>query len=258
MLQGILRVLHDPPLSGYENMARDEALLEVGKGATLRFFAWDQPTLSLGRYQKVEDLDLAYLREQGVPLVRRPTGGRAILHENEVTLSFFLPGQGTGYPPRFLYGVIREILSRALEDVGVYPDRSTSPGISVSSPACFSLVLPHELSVGGRKVAGIAQVRTKRGNLFEGSLPLSLDRSVFARCFREKDQVYAELVQGFSGLLEIREDLVRERLVERIEARFGECFQEVFLGEWEKEELRRIRELVLLKYAPSSVYHLER
>lgn len=253
-----LRVLYDPPLSGCENMARDEALLEVAEQATLRFFFWDRPTLSIGRYQRIEDLDLVYLQREDVPLVRRPTGGRAILHENEVTLSFFLPRQGTEYSHRFLYDIVRGILCKAFEDLGVCPDENVSRGVSASSPACFSLILPHELSVGGKKIAGIAQARTQRGNLFEVSIPFLLNRSSFAQCFREKDRVYRELVQGFLGLLEIREGLVREHLIERIKARFGEHFQGLFQGEWRREELEKARELVLGKYAPPSTYHLER
>uniref|UniRef100_A0A7V4DH35 Lipoate--protein ligase family protein n=1 Tax=Candidatus Caldatribacterium californiense TaxID=1454726 RepID=A0A7V4DH35_9BACT len=253
--QGILRVLQDLPLSGYENMARDEALFLVGEVPTLRFFSWNAPTLSLGRYQRTEDLDVPFLKEKRIPVVRRPTGGRAILHGDEVTFSFFLP---IPYPHRVLYSIVQEVLKKAFADVGVFVDTCVSGAPSLQSPACFSLALPHELAVSGRKVAGIAQARSSRGNLFEGSIPFSLYRSLFASCFREKERVFRELREGALGLLEVRENLGKHDLIAAMTARFGELFDGMVSGVWTEEELATTQKLLLEKYAPSSLYHYER
>lgn len=252
MFQGYLRVLVDPPLSGYENMARDEALFLVGEVPTLRFFSWSVPTLSLGRYQRVEDLDTSFLEEERIPLVRRPTGGRAILHEDEVTLSFFLP---IPYPHQVLYEVVRGALRKALVSVGIPVDTHVPEAPLLRSPACFSLALPHELAVCGKKIAGIAQARSSRGNLFEGSIPFSLDRSRIASCFREKEQVYRELCEGALGLLEVRGDLGKHELIAAITECFGDLFFGIVPGAWSERELAKAQELLSEKYAPSSSYH---
>jgi lipoate-protein ligase A len=241
--QGILRVLQDPPLSGCENMARDAALLEVAEVPTLRFFLWERPTLSLGRHQGVEDLDISCIEAMGLAVVRRPTGGRAILHEDEVTFSFFLPRGERGYSHRFLYELVRRVLIASFEDADIHPDEVFSSQPFLASPACFALSLPHEITVSGKKVAGVAQARGQRGNLFEGSIPLTLDRWRFARCFREKEKVYAELLEGALGLCEIRGDLSRESLVARMVGRFGELFEGVSWGSWNERELERAEEL---------------
>ncbi len=258
MFGGTLRVLEDPPLSGYENMARDEALFLVGEVPTLRLFSWRQLTLSLGRYQKSAELNFAFLEEMEIPIVRRPTGGRAILHGDEVTFSFFLPQGGAFHSHRFLYGVVREVLRKALADNGVEVDNSISMAPSVHSPACFSLVMPHELAVSGKKVAGVAQARSARGNLFEGSLPFVLDRALFASCFWEKEKIYQELLEGALGLHEVQSALTKEKLVAAMIARFGELFDRVCFGEWSEKERKKTEELLLGKYAPSSPYHWER
>ncbi|WP_438314105.1 lipoate--protein ligase family protein [Candidatus Caldatribacterium sp. SIUC1] len=253
--QGILRVLQDPPLSGYENMARNEALFLVGEVPTLRFFSWNTPTLSLGRYQRTEDLDVPFLQEEKIPVVRRPTGGRAILHGDEVTFSFFLP---IPCPHRVLYSIVQGVLEKAFADVGVFVDACVSKAPSPRSPACFSLALPHELAVSGKKVAGIAQARSSRGNLFEGSIPFSLYRSLFASCFREKERVFRELCEGALGLLEVQGNLEKHDLIAAMTARFGELFDGMVFGVWTEEELATTQKLLLEKYAPSSSYHYER
>lgn len=258
MFLGALRVLRDPPLSGHENMARDEALLLVGELPTLRFFLWREPTLSLGRYQKTQEVDFAFLEGAGIPLVRRPTGGRAILHGEEVTFSLFLPRNEKPYTHRALYMVVREVLRRAFADIGITVDAPSVVLPSVHSPACFSLSLPHELAVAGKKVAGIAQAQSRRGNLFEGSIPFRLDRDLFASCFREKEKVLQELCAGAVGLWEIRSDLAKDEFVEALVAHFGALFAETFSGTWGERELFEAERLLREKYSPCSPYHCER
>lgn len=258
MFSGTLRILRDPPLSGYENMARDEALFLFGEVPTLRFFLWCEPTLSLGRHQKTEELDIAFLERTGIPFVRRPTGGRAILHRDEVTFSFFLPRSEKSYSHRLLYTIVREILQKSLADVGIVVDTPSLQVPSLRSPACFSLTLPHELAVSGKKVAGIAQVQGVRGNLFEGSIPLTLDRNLFALCFREKERILQELHESALGLREVRSDLGWEELVAAMVTHFGEFFDGTFPGAWEERELLEAEKLLREKYSPLSSYHRKR
>lgn len=258
MFSGTLRILWDPPLSGYENMARDEALFLVGEVPTLRFFLWCEPTLSLGRYQRTEEVDVAFLERAGIPFVRRPTGGRAILHQDEVTFSLFLPRGEASYSHRLLYAIVREALQKSLADIGIAVDTPASQAPSLHSPACFSLTLPHELAVSGKKVAGVAQAQSIRGNLFEGSILFTLDRHLFASCFREKERVFQELCEGALGLREVRGDLTREELAAAMVTRFGELFEGTFPGAWEERELLEAEKLLCGKYSPLSPYHRKR
>ncbi|MGQ9748002.1 MAG: lipoate--protein ligase family protein [Candidatus Caldatribacteriaceae bacterium] len=125
MFEGkILRVLSDPPLSGFENMSRDEVLWEnLAKGETmvLRFFHWREKTLSVGRFQRTQDICWEYLYRSQIPLVRRPTGGRAILHQNEITLSLVLPATNDISPRRY-YQELKVVMVRALQKVGINLD----------------------------------------------------------------------------------------------------------------------------------------
>ena len=92
------RVLIDPPMAGLENMARDHALaeeLEAGH-AVLRLYRWDRPTVSLGRNEPGKCYDTDRARECGIPFVRRPTGGRAVLHSDELTYAVVAPLRALG------------------------------------------------------------------------------------------------------------------------------------------------------------------
>lgn len=183
------RLLHTPPLVGSLNMAIDEAiLLAIAEGQappTLRFFAWEPACLSLGYAQPMSDVDAARLAERGWDLVRRPTGGRAILHTDELTYSVLAPMD----EPRVHGGVIESYrqlslgLLRGLEILGLNAnaekkDKAQSPnGLSTQSqnPVCFEVPSDYEITANGKKLLGSAQVRKKGVVLQHGTLPLTGD-----------------------------------------------------------------------------------
>jgi lipoate-protein ligase A len=192
----IWRLLHTPPLDGAANMAVDEAILNaVAEGAappTLRFFAWVPPCLSLGYAQPVSDADAERLAARGWGLVRRPTGGRAILHTDELTYSVIAPmGE-----PRVLGGVVESYrqladgLLRGLALIGLSAnaDRkrreeggggSPSPSSHLppqsQNPVCFEVPSDYEITADGKKLLGSAQVRKRGVVLQHGTLPLAGD-----------------------------------------------------------------------------------
>ncbi|MBI5190255.1 MAG: lipoate--protein ligase family protein [Nitrospirae bacterium] len=171
------------------NMAVDEALLLMAeKGQcvpTLRFFAWERASLSIGSFQKVDELDLARVASEGVPLVRRPTGGRAVLHGAELTYSVTCPIPSAHFPSDlmgsykrigacFLQGLNGLGVEAALVPVSKNPDRK--PGKSYThNPLCFSSPSWHEVLLDGRKLVGSAQRRLKGAFLQQGSLLMELD-----------------------------------------------------------------------------------
>lgn len=164
-------------------MATDEAILHaVAAGQvppTLRLYAWEPPCLSLGRAQQVADVDLQALRSAGYDLVRRPTGGKAILHTDELTYSVVAPE----IDPRVAGGIVESYrrLSAALvyglEQLGV-PDVAAdqkAQGHRIEGPVCFEAPSDYEITAGGRKLTGSAQMRAQSAVLQHGALPLHGD-----------------------------------------------------------------------------------
>ena len=163
----IVRCHQSGPLPGALNMAIDTALasaLDEGRiGPTVRFYGWQPHALSLGYHQDAAEVDAALLAERGIDLVRRPTGGKAILHAHEVTYCAVFPLEGTS--PRELYRSINESLIRGLRLVGVEASLSgTSDDLrtiyrEAASVPCFTSSARSELLVDGRKLVGSAQRR---------------------------------------------------------------------------------------------------
>jgi lipoyl(octanoyl) transferase len=155
--------------TGRYNMETDEALLDRvvrSGGAFLRLYRWDPPTLSIGRNQRIE--------EPHVPVVRRPTGGKAVWHDNEVTYAVAAP-IGLFGSLRNAYCEIHTLLATALRSLGVdailAPDRPTHPPPD-GSTSCFASPVGGEILVAGRKLVGSAQVRRAGAFLQHGSILL--------------------------------------------------------------------------------------
>ncbi len=171
-------------------MALDEAIfqlyLERGAPATLRLYGWSSPCLTVGYSQPTaRDVDLARCRAEGVPVVRRPTGGRAILHDRETTFSLVGPApKGSIAQPyeQVARGVIRALSGMGLEAELAGPKGKTGNG--QRSGACFDSAFGHEVLVAGRKIAGIAQARRQESALCQGTLPLEIDAEHLYRLLR--------------------------------------------------------------------------
>jgi lipoate-protein ligase A len=185
------RLLNTGSADGAANMAVDEAILTaVAEGRslpTLRFFSWEPPCLSIGYNQAMMDeVDIARCRQAGVDLIRRPTGGRAILHTDELTYSIVAP-QGE---PRVAGGVVESYrrlsagLVRGLRFLGVdVAQAEAGHGRDADvSAACFDAPSAYEVTAGGKKLVGSAQVRRKEAVLQHGSLPLQGDITRICRC----------------------------------------------------------------------------
>lgn len=179
------RLLLTPPASGAENMALDEALMsrarETGEWV-LRVYSWNQPTISLGRNQSARGrYDLDGIRTRGLAVVRRPTGGRAILHHREVTYSVTAPVADAG-ELRESYARINRLLVAGLASLGVGAEiaaparRAAAPGMA----PCFDEPSGGELTVEGRKLAGSAQWRMDGALLQHGSILIQDDQSALA------------------------------------------------------------------------------
>lgn len=188
--RAVWRLIVDGEADGATNMAADEAILHsVVDGAglpTLRFYAWSPPCLSLGRSQKLAEADLAACRAAGVDVVRRPTGGRSILHTGELTYSVSLLQSD----PRAQGGIVEgyrrlsEGLLAGLRRLGVpavQAEGRKAPG-GDETAVCFETPAGYEITVGGRKLVGSAQWRARGGVLQHGTLPLGGDLARILDC----------------------------------------------------------------------------
>ncbi len=166
-------------------MAVDEALLifsgSPGSLPVLRFYSWDSPSLSIGSFQRVFELDLEELSARGVPLVRRPTGGRAVLHDSELTYSVTCRIPSDFFPSDLMgsYKKIGACFLRGLNFIGLpaelVPVRKGKNNSNLSHPLCFSSPSWYEVLAGGRKLIGSAQRRLKNSFLQQGSLIIEKD-----------------------------------------------------------------------------------
>jgi lipoate-protein ligase A len=179
---GQWRLVYDAPMSGAQNMSHDETILRaVAAGdvpPTLRISDWNPPCLSLGYAQRASDVDFERAAGLGWTIVRRPTGGRAVLHIDEMTYSVTVPENHPLAKGNVVesYRRISQALLAALESIGLTPRADQrANGKSATGTVCFETPSHYEVTVAGRKLIGSAQVRRFGGVLQHGAFPLRGD-----------------------------------------------------------------------------------
>jgi len=260
----IWRLLITPPARGAWNMAVDEAILEaVGSGVslpTLRLFAWEPPCLSLGYAQPVSDVDLSRLQARGWDLVRRPTGGRAILHTDELTYSVAAPLDDPRVAGTLLesYSRLAQALLAALKRLGLPVEMqavAAVPAAQNNNPVCFEVPSTYEITLGGKKLVGSAQARRKEGVLQHGTLPLTGDLRRILQVLVYPDE--ESRARAAARLLErattVEAFLGHPVTWEQAAGAYVAAFREVLkldlqTGELGAAELRRAEELEKIKY----------
>ncbi len=262
------RLLWSGYADGYTNMAVDEALLwaaaEIGAPPTLRFYGWQPATVSLGYFQEAEgQVDRAEIDRRGWGLVRRPTGGRAILHNDEVTYSVAIAEDLLEHGPSVM-GSYREIsrgLELGLQRLGL----EAALGETAADPehrqaardlptVCFAQASRCDLVAAGRKVVGSAQVR-KRGIILQhGSVPLHIRVEDHLAVMpgrgvsRRSEEQLSEAAQGIAQTLAQR--ISFEQLARALARGYEEAFQmSLEPGELTAAEQVRAAELRETKYA---------
>lgn len=192
------RLILDPPCSGPENMARDDYCLASALAAgepILRLYGWEGAVLSVGRNQKVErQIDLAACAELGIPLVRRMTGGRGVLHGGDLTYAVAAPTAGGRFAPGIMaiYKELSQVLLYFFQELGFDPQcKSYSGGerAELASAVCFSTPSAFEILIDGKKVVGSAQRLLPGGFLQHGSIPLESQHETLARIFHDVEAV---------------------------------------------------------------------
>jgi lipoate-protein ligase A len=199
------RFIHTGDRSPADNMAIDEAILTAhseGKvPPTVRFYGWKPATLSIGYFQKAQEVDADALEREGIGFVRRPTGGRAVLHDKELTYSIIVSETYPGIPRNVTdaYRVLSEGLLQGFRALGLgaemvqlASEEEKEKYASAGSAACFDSPSWYELVVEGRKVAGSAQVRQKDVVLQHGSILLDMDTDQLFRLLKFSNEKVAE------------------------------------------------------------------
>ena len=195
------RLLIDPPNPGAWNMAVDEAILESTSNKiqppTLRLYDWHPYTLSLGHAQPLSDIDTEALSAKGWDIVRRPTGGRAILHADELTYSICAPVDDPHVSGNILesYRRLSTGLLKALEISGIPADAKPKEKLDKAKstdPVCFQYPSDYEITYQGRKLIGSAQARRGQGVLQHGAIPLNGDISRIVSVLNYSDEEQRE------------------------------------------------------------------
>jgi lipoyl(octanoyl) transferase len=209
MKKEVWRFIDSGSCSPSFNMALDEALLDwhsEGKiPPTIRFYGWSPATLSVGYFQKVEkEINLDEVKKQGLGFVRRPTGGRGVLHDQELTYSVIVSEEHPDMPKTVTeaYRVISEGILKGFQSLGLEAyfaiPRTDEERNSLKNPrssVCFDAPSWYELVVEGRKVAGSAQTRQKGVILQHGSILLDLDEDKLFSLFKYPSERVKERMQ---------------------------------------------------------------
>ena len=257
------RLIITSPARGAWNMALDQSILEhIGRGEskpTLRLYAWTPACLSLGHAQPFADVDVQRLKQHGWEVVRRATGGRAILHTDELTYSVIAPANEPRVEGSILesYNRLAQALLLAVKSLEIpvevkegKVENSTAP-----NPVCFEVPSTYEITVNGKKLIGSAQARKKEGVLQHGSLPLTGDLTRICQALVFENESARE--EAAKRLLErattvesalgqvISWETAAQAFVKAFEAQLGLSFER---GELSKSESKRTDELVKEKY----------
>ncbi|MDE2858532.1 MAG: lipoate--protein ligase family protein [Chloroflexota bacterium] len=260
-----LRLIRDSTFqNGSRNMATDCAIFEaVSAGRqppTMRLYGWEPMCLSLGYGQRSRDVDMGRLRARGWQLVRRPTGGKAILHGDELTYSLCLP---INHPLAAgdvvdSYRRIGAGLASGLEGLGatIISERKDPRDNKGAGPVCFEIASHYEITVAGRKLVGSAQMRRKAGLLQHGTIPvrgdvgricdvLSFEREEEREAQRQSVRLRAVTLESTMESPPSWDD-VADAIVRGVERTYG---YEILCQELSQDEIARIETLMAERFA---------
>lgn len=257
------RFINDEARKGSLNMAIDEYFYTLGekeilKECIIRIFRWKPYALSLGYHQRYEiSVDEDFLRKEGIDIVRRPTGGKAVLHAEELTYSV-VSSLSYGYfkndTLEQTYEKIALALKKSLEFLGLEPElekRETKLNVLHPSP-CFLVPTKKEILVNGKKIIGSAQKRGLNSFLQHGSIPIKIDYELLAKATKNSEEDIPNFKKHFTSLSEFIPELTEEKL----EKALFEGFKSAFGGEFEESQLSDC-ELREAETIASQKYYLE-
>jgi lipoate-protein ligase A len=188
------RFIDDPPASGFVNMATDEVLLASAL-PVLRFYAWQPACLSVGYFQKIETINTSLCRELNIDIVRRLTGGSAVLHKSELTYSLVCDAKLMPRPVIESYKAISAGLLQGLKNVGLNPVLQGKAEKGRKSSLCFNDPSRFEVTVNGKKIIGSAQKRINGKILQHGSILIKTNAAEYCSLFNLPEPMHPEHIE---------------------------------------------------------------
>ncbi|GAB6183958.1 lipoate--protein ligase family protein [Thermodesulfovibrio hydrogeniphilus] len=204
---------YSPPL----NMAIDEAISIFVRDnkilPTFRLYGWNETAITIGEFQKIEGINYSLCCTKNIPIIRRPTGGKGILHYDDLTYSFSAKKEGRFRGNLFQnYETLSKIFEKAFKLTGIDVEIKREKRVSNKSALCFALSSFGEICFNDIKIIGSAQKRWKDGFLQQGTIPIKVDRELLKSLFickpEEADKIY--------GIKELFPDFSIERFQENI------------------------------------------
>ncbi len=243
-------IVEKTPLPAAENMARDEYLFNLcheEKAGFFRLYSWEIPTFSFGVSQKItKAINTEFIEKNGCAFVRRITGGKTVLHNDEITYAV-VSSEDIFYRDNDLYQsykLISQVLVDAFNkiDVEAYLSKGSPPALSKTNNPCFSFPTPNEIEIAGKKIVGSAQKRDNRALLQHGSVPVSMDYQLYADGANSRPAIISHSMTTLNEASQKnREDLV-EALVHCFREFVNQPFKEFEFAEYDKKKIAEIRE----------------
>ena len=217
------------------NMALDEAIaVHVRQGRalpTLRFYQWEIPSVTLGFFQKVQEINITFCREMEIPLVRRRTGGRAVLHGQDLTYSLTCRLDGVHFNDKISsnYARIGRAFLEGLQEIGfsVTMRQRKAERQALKNPSCFQSTSFSEITLNDKKLIGSAQKKWSDGFLQQGSIVMDLDEETMRRIFLLKDLEQLKSIAKLNAVApSITQEQIKTALKKAFEKSFGIEFKE--------------------------------
>jgi len=231
-------------------MARDEYLFnrcQEKKMGFFRLYSWEIPSFSFGVSQKItRAVNTEFIENNGCAYVRRITGGKTVLHNDEITYAV-VSSEDIFYKDNDLYRsymLISKVLADAFNAIGLdaYLSGGTPDHLSLakSSNPCFSFPTPNELEIGGKKIVGSAQKRNEKALLQHGSIPLSMDYELYARGTGSRPRIIERSMTTLSEVSDKTPDDLRRSLINSFQAFIDRPLEEFEFNAKDKQNIAEI------------------
>jgi len=262
------RFIHSGQLDGVTNMAIDEALAKhIGQNQSapvLRVYGWQPPAISLGFHQSFNDIRTDLCQRDGIDVVMRPTGGRAVLHAEELTYAVIIPENSVHYRQEIssLYEILSMGILKALEylDIHVAFERSGSTPKDFArgelSALCYATSIQHEIGFQGRKLVGSAQRRFEGSALQHGSILIGTKHLDLADYLSRGDDNWRRAVKRYMAshtvcLNELsNKPITFDQLAEAMKSGFASALNLSLVDDQLSEEELSLVEQLKEKFAP--------
>ncbi|MDP3298459.1 MAG: biotin/lipoate A/B protein ligase family protein [Thermodesulfovibrionia bacterium] len=251
------RLIDDKPHNAFFNMAIDEAISEAVRKKlsppTLRLYQWVKPSITIGYFQKASDINLEYCKKKSYPIIRRLTGGMAILHDSELTYSFSARSDIEPFTNSLIknYLSIGKALASALTLINIDAQITLIKNRRERNPFCFKVSSYGEITVNGKKIIGSAQKRYKNGFLQQGSIMVDFDAEELERILSNYNKgVRGGLLDEIGTVKKHAPAVSIEELKKALKEAFEKTFNIRFISNGPTEfELNLVKQLTNEKYS---------